>query len=105
MIDEIKEEELDERKHQTIEHSSTTKNTNQRLGGFANLIDSKRNINENKRVDTMPDTDIHVGKYDVDSMRTPKEKMTSNTIIINTSNNQMRKKNIRNISGLISFAK
>ena len=89
----------------TIEHSSTTKNTNKILGGFSELIDSNRNINENKRVDTLPDTDINVGKYEVDSTRTPKEKITSNTIIINTSNNQMRKKNIRNISGLISFGK
>ena len=64
---------MDERKHATIEHSSTTKNTTLRLGGMANLIDSNRNIDEGKRVDTMPDTDIHVGKYDVDSMRTPKE--------------------------------
>ena len=38
-----------------------------------------------------PDTHIHVGKYDAESMRTPKEKRIANTFRINQ---RMHKKNI-----------
>lgn len=58
---------------------------------------STRNFEGHQHVNTMPDTEILVGKYDVES-RTPK--VQANTFRINSSN-RIRKKNMRNISGLI----